>query len=77
MWQLHKKTSADKDWIPIATFETVTIAARRIRELEDYPHTGVFLETYVDTELGTDEEAFSVFHHTGRRALYGIRRRGN
>jgi hypothetical protein len=36
--------------------------------------TGVFLEFHVDTELGTDEEAFSVLHHTGKRALYGIRR---
>jgi hypothetical protein len=25
----------------------------------------------------TDEEAFSVLHHTGRRALYGVKRRMN
>lgn len=52
----------------------MTAAARRIREIEGYPNTGVFLELHVDTELGTDEEAFAVLHHTGRRALYGIRR---
>ena len=53
---------------------SVTAAARRIREIEGYPNTGVFLRLHVDTELGTDEEAFSVLHHTGHNALYGIRR---
>lgn len=73
MWQL-KMTNAAKEWIEVGTFDTVTAAARRIRELESYPTTGVFLEAYVDTEHGTDEEAFGVLHHTGRQALYGIRR---
>lgn len=67
-------TNAAKEWTEVGTFETATAAAARIRELEDYPTTGVFLEIHVDTERGTDEEAFSVLHHTGRRALYGIRR---
>lgn len=31
----------------------VTVAARRTRQLEDYPVTGMFLEFHVDTELGT------------------------
>jgi hypothetical protein len=74
MWQL-KMTNAAKEWVDVGTFDTVTAAARRIRELEDYQVTGVFLEFHVDTVLGTDEEALSVFHHTGKRALYGIRRR--
>jgi hypothetical protein len=43
MWQL-KMTNAAKEWIEVATFDTVTAAARRIRELEGYPTTGVFLE---------------------------------
>ena len=73
MWQL-KMTNAAKEWIEVGTFETVTTAARRIRELESYPFTGVFFEIHVDTILGTDEEAFRLLHHTGRRALYGIRR---
>ncbi len=73
MWQL-KMMNAAKEWIEVGTFETVTAAAGRIRELEAYPATGVFFEVHVDTVLGTDEEAFSVLHHTGRRALYGIRR---
>ena len=73
MWQLSM-TNAGKEWTSVGTFDTVTAAARRIREIEEYPVTGVFLERHVDTELGTDEEAFSVLHHTGRRALYGIRR---
>ena len=73
MWLL-KMTDAAQKWTEVGTFEIVTAAAARIRELEHDPTTGVFLEIHVDTELGTDEEAFSVLHHTGRRALYGVRR---
>jgi hypothetical protein len=76
MWQL-KMTNAVREWTDVGSFETMTEAARRIRELEGYPVTGIFLEMHVDTELGTDQEAFSVLHHTGRRALYGIRRRAH
>ena len=75
MWQLAMKTPADKDWMPVGTFATVTEAARRIVELEGIPKAGLFLEFYVETnEYGTDEEALRVFHHTGKRALYGIKR---
>ncbi len=73
MWQLSM-TNAAKEWTSIGSFDSVTAAARRIRELEDYPVSDVFLEIHVDTTHGTDEEAFAVLHHTGRRALYGIRR---
>jgi hypothetical protein len=76
MWQLSM-TNAANEWTRVGTFDTVTAAARRIREIEGYPTTGVFLELHVDTELGTDREAFSVLHHTGRKALYGIRRLRN
>jgi hypothetical protein len=75
MWQLAMKTPADKDWMPVATFATVTEAARRIVALEGIPQAGLFLEFYVETnEYGTDEEAFRVFHYTGKLALYGIKR---
>lgn len=76
MWQLST-TQPGKEWSEIGRFETLTAAAQRIRELEDYPSTGIFLEFHVDTQFGSDDEALSVFHHTGRRALYGIRRRVN
>ena len=78
MWQL-RVTNAAKEWVEVGTFATVTEAARRIAELEDTPKNGLFLEFYVETnEYGTDEEALRVFHHTGKRALYGIKRcRGN
>jgi hypothetical protein len=66
MWQLAMKTPADKDWMPVSTFATVTEAARRIVELEGIPKNGLF--------FGSDEEAFRVFHYTGQRALYGIKR---
>ena len=75
MCQLEMKTPADKDWMPVSTFATVTDAARRIVELEGTPKNGLFLEFYVETnEFGTDGEAFRVFHYTGKRALYGIKR---
>ena len=76
MWQLAMKTPTDKDWTPVGTFDTVTAAARRIRELEGNPaRGGLFLDFFVETgEWGTDDEAFRVFHHTGKRALYGIKR---
>ena len=73
MWQL-KMTNTAKEWVEVGTFETVTAAARRIREIEGRPSGGIFLEIYVEIDLGTDEDAFSVLHHTGRQALYGIRR---
>jgi hypothetical protein len=76
MWQLSM-TNAANEWTSIGTFGSVTAAARRIREIEGYSNTGVFLELHVDTELGTDLEAFSVLHHIGRKALYGIHRRAN
>jgi hypothetical protein len=74
MWQL-RMTNTAKEWVDVDTFATVTEAARRIAELEDIPKNGLFLEFYVETnEYGTDEEAFRVFHYTGKRALYGIKR---
>lgn len=76
MWQLSM-TNAAKEWIEVGHFDTVRAAAARIRQIEGYPNTGVFVEMHVETELGSDEESFSVLHHTGRRALYGIRRRVN
>jgi hypothetical protein len=76
MWRL-KMTNAAKEWIDAGGFETVTAAAQRIRELEKYPVTGVFLEMYVDTVHGTDEESFGHLEHTGRRALYVVKRQVN
>jgi hypothetical protein len=70
-------TNAAKEWIEGGSFETVTAAARRIRELEDYPVTGMFLEVYVDTEHGSDDEALGRLEHVGRHATYVIKRRVN
>jgi len=76
MWQLSM-TNAAKEWIEVGRFETITAAAARILELEESPKKGMFLKLWVDTELGNDEELLSVFHHTGSRARYGIRRSTN
>ena len=67
-------TNAAKEWVEVGTFASVTDAARRIREIEGRDSGGIFLEMHVEIDFGTDEDAFGVLHHTGRRALYGIRR---
>jgi len=75
MWQLTMKTKSDKDWMSVGTFGSVTEAARRIVQLDGIRKNGLFLQFYVETnEFGTDDEAFRVFHYTGKRALYGIKR---
>ena len=76
MWRLMM-TNATKDWIEAGHYDTITAAARRIREIEGYQVTGVFLEMSVGTVHGTDEEALGYFEHTGRNALYVIKRRVN
>jgi hypothetical protein len=76
MWQLSM-TNGAKEWFEVGRFDTVTAAARRIREIEGRSRGGIFLELHVEIDFGTDEEAFSVLHHSGQRALYGIRRRTN
>ena len=76
MWQLMM-TNAAKEWVEAGSFETVIAAARHLRELEDYPVTGVFLQIYADTVYGSDDEAFGHLEHTGRRALYVVKRRTN
>jgi hypothetical protein len=75
MWEL-KMTNAAKEWTDAGTFETLAGAAGRIIELEGYPTHGVFLNFHVlaGSIPDSDEEALRVFHHTGKRALYGIRR---
>lgn len=72
-WQLHMQNAA-KEWVEVGTFGTVTDAARRIREMEGRDSGGIFLEMHVEIDFGTDDDAFAVLHHTGKRGLYGIRR---
>ncbi len=74
MWQLMM-TNAAQDWVDAGSFETVTAAARRIREIEAYPVSGIFLELHVDTIHDSDADAFGHLEHTGRRARYVVTRR--
>lgn len=74
MWQL-KMTNAAKGWVEVGTFETVRAAVARIKEIENYPG-GLFLESYVDPIVDTDDDVLSVLHHTGKAAEYDIRRAG-
>jgi hypothetical protein len=76
MWQLMM-TNAAKEWVDAGNFETVQAAARRIREIEDYPGGGLFLEMHIEFDSGSDEESFGHLEHTGKRALYVVKRRMN
>ena len=73
MWQLHM-TNAAKEWVEAGNFESVTAAARRIIEIEGYPVLGIHLEMHVSTTAASDEEAFGHLEHTGRLALYVVKR---
>ena len=76
MWQLMM-TNAAKEWVAAGHFDTVTDAARRIRELEGRTEGGVFLTALFEIDFGDDAEALGHLEHTGKRALYVIKRRMN
>jgi hypothetical protein len=71
-WRLFV-TNPESDWQPVDTFHDLAAAADRIRQMEGYPTSGIFLEFYIDPST-TDGEAFSHFAHTGQRNLYTILR---
>jgi hypothetical protein len=57
--------------------QTVTAAARRIREIEGRSTGGLFLSMLVEIDYGNDDEAFGHLEYKGQRALYVIKRRIN
>ena len=76
MWRLMM-TNAAKEWVEAGSFETVTAAARRIREIEGRATGGIFLRMLVEIDYGSDDEAFGHLEHKGRAASYVIKRRMN
>ncbi len=74
--RLHM-TNDRNEWVHDGDFETVTAAARRIREIEAYPVTGLFFEIQVDTAHSSDADALGHLEHNGRRAAYVVKRRMN
>ncbi len=76
MWQLMM-TNAAKEWVEAGSFETVTAAARRIREIEGRATGGIFLRMLVEIDYGNDNEAFGHLEHKGQRASYVVKRRTN
>ena len=74
MWQLWTTKTID-GWVFGGDFESVKAAIRRIIELEEYPVSGIHFQIFVETDAGSDDEAFGHYAHTGRRARYAIRRR--
>ncbi len=69
MWQL-KMAERGGQSVTIGSFATVTEAAQKIIELENYPITGVFFEILIETGLGagSEQEAFGHLEHTGRNS---------
>ncbi len=57
IWRLFV-TNPECDWQPIDRFLDFAGAADRIREMEGYPATGIFLEFYIDPQT-SDMEALS------------------
>ncbi|KAA5609574.1 hypothetical protein [Rhodovastum atsumiense] len=69
-------TNAACEWVEAGTFESVTAAARRIREIEGISGN-LFLQMLIEPDFGTDAEAFAHLEYTGKQALYVIKRRVN
>jgi hypothetical protein len=76
MWQLMM-TNAAREWVEAGSFDTVTAAARQIRENEGRASGGIFLSVHMEIDFGTDEEAFGHLEYTGQHALCVIKRRMN
>lgn len=74
MWELHMIEKGRQSWQKIDHFDSVTAAARRIIQIEGYQVTGLHLEMHVDTAHESDAETFRHLEHTGRLALYAVRR---
>jgi hypothetical protein len=72
VWRLFV-TNPECDWQPVDAFDDLAAAADRIRQMEGYPATGIFLEFYIDPQT-SDIEALSHFEHTGQRNRYVILR---
>lgn len=65
MWYLTM-AELGAESITVGSFATVTAAARKIIELEDYPVTNLFFVLPVETATANDEQAFDHLEHTGR-----------
>jgi hypothetical protein len=75
MWQLNIAERGG-EWVTVGGFETVTAAAQKIIELEDYPVSGIFFDMLIETGSGatSEQEAFGHLGHTGKRYLYVVKR---
>jgi hypothetical protein len=75
MWQLNAAYPGGS-WLLIGYFHSATDAGRKIIELEEYPVSGVFFRGLIETEVGTEEEAFAHLEHTGKRTgrFYAVKR---
>jgi len=71
MWQL-KMTNAAKEWVDAGSFETMTAAAKCIRQIEEYDNPFFFLRVGVYTYDLDDAEALGHLEHDGKKALYVI-----
>jgi hypothetical protein len=55
--------------VTVGIFETVTAAAEKTIELENYPVTGIFFNILIETGVGagSEQQAFGHLEHTGKR----------
>jgi hypothetical protein len=74
MWQLMMTNTA-REWVFAGSFESVTAAARRIREMEGSATGGIFLRMLVEIDYGSDDEAFGHLEYKGQHTAYVIKRR--
>ena len=81
MWQLwiksHERISdgSEPSWKHGGDFDSISLAARRIIELEKYNSPKLELLITVWTEFMDDEDAISHYAHTAPMRKYSIRRR--
>jgi hypothetical protein len=68
-------TNTACEWVADGSYETVTAATRRIREIEGRATGGIFLSMFVEIDFGGDDEVLGRFEYTGKHTLYVIKRR--
>lgn len=73
MWQLYQ-TNDVGEWTLVETVSALSVAVRRIIELEDAPVDGLQLEAYVSAAPSSDRDALDHLEFTGKATAYAIKR---
>ncbi len=73
MWQLYR-TNDVGEWTLVETVSALSVAVRRIIELEDAPVDGLHLEAYVTAVPSSDRDALDHLEFAGKATAYAIKR---